>query len=123
MIGPISRLTEMLLCVAPSDEPRAENLSFWTRDQAPRSDDCVSDSIGHLPPLTGQLVREAWGRCKWQTATVWARVASYLDLDAFVDHELNSMFVPDRSIMTIPGRIAQKAFRGSWVTHKNLLRH
>ena len=81
----MSRTTEILLHVGPTDDHHLEDLSFWLRDQAPRSDDRVEGSAGHLLPLTGQLGMEAWGGDKAPVATLWAGVANYLDFDALVD--------------------------------------
>ncbi len=82
----MSRLTEILLSVFPEDEHRLEDLSFWIRDQAPKADDLTDGSPGNLFPLTGALGSEAWGGSKWPTATIWAGVTNYLNVDAFVDH-------------------------------------
>lgn len=82
----MSRVTEILLHVGRTDERHVEDLSFWLRDFAPRSDDRVTGSPGHLLPLTGELGGESWGGHKAATAIIWAGVANYLDLNAFVDH-------------------------------------
>lgn len=82
----MSRTTEILLYVAATDEHHVEDLTFWLRDFAPRSDDRVTGSPGHLLPLTGEVGGEAWGGYKATSAIIWAGVANYLDVGSFVDH-------------------------------------
>jgi hypothetical protein len=82
----MSRLTEILLSVFPEDEHHLEDLSFWIRDQAPKADDRADGSPGNLLPVAGAFGSEAWGGSKLPTATIWAGVTNYLNVDAFVEH-------------------------------------
>lgn len=87
----MSRTTEILLHVAERDEGHAEDLSFWVRDEAPRTDNRVEGSAGYLLPLAGELGIEAWGGDKAPAVNVWAGVLNYVDLDAVcnrVEHML-----------------------------------
>jgi len=62
-----------------------EDLSFWIRDRAPRTDDRTEASAGHLLPLAGELGREAWGGFKVPAVTLWAGITNHVNIDALVD--------------------------------------
>jgi hypothetical protein len=81
----MSRIAEILLHVDPVDESVAEELSFWIRNDAPRSDDRTEASAGYLLPLAGQVGQEAWGGSKLPALSLWAGVTNYVRLDALVD--------------------------------------
>lgn len=80
----MSRTTEILLHVGIEDEDLLTELSFWLQAEAPRADGRVEGPTGHLLPLTGEVGAEAWGGFKLPAATIWAGVANYLDVNAFV---------------------------------------
>jgi len=44
----VSRTTEILLYVDPNVQRQLEDLSFWLRDQAPRTDDRVGGTAGSM---------------------------------------------------------------------------
>jgi hypothetical protein len=81
----MSRIAEILLHVDPVDEPVAEELSFWIRNEAPRSDNRTEASAGYLLPLAGEVGQEAWGGSKLPALTLWAGVTNHVRLDALVD--------------------------------------
>jgi hypothetical protein len=72
-----------MISVGFDDAAGVEAVSFWMANDAPRSDDRVEDSAGHLLPLTG-AVGEEWGGTKPPFSTVWAGVGNYLDSAALL---------------------------------------
>ena len=78
----MSRITEIVIYAAPDDQDRLEELSFWLRDQAPRSNDRSDGPAGYLLPLDP----DSFGGFKNPASRLWAGIANHLDITAFVHH-------------------------------------
>jgi hypothetical protein len=80
-VAAMSRVTELVVIVNPTDQSAVQELSFWLTEDNANQDDRGSGGTGNLLPLT-----ENWGGYKNPSSELWAGALNYIDVAALLTH-------------------------------------